>query len=420
MEATRMAPPLDVRHVLVPLDGSSFAAAALPTARAIADRFGAELSTISVAVDERHAVQLREHARHERGAEAPAAAGATLVVISPDPGAAITEQAAARDGTLLVMSTRGRGRLSGTLFGSVAGDVLAAGDGTPFIAVGPLADRPGWLVGRPRRRPRTWPAPLSRGHIVALIDGTAEGDAAVPVAARWAAALDRELVVLTVTEDATAASEQRPDRPGFAGPVADVHAIAERARGIAPRARAEVILDPIGVSAGVRSYLAVHDVALVVLAATRRTGAARLRRGATAADIVRTSRVPTLIVPSSTAATAAVNGARSRRPNSVWKDQANAGANARADRCDIEDGGVATSGKDLVGGVGGVTARPLNVRLLRQDVIAELVREVELAGEDDSVEVHHQVDVHGPARIPARVDRGELDEARTVGMLAAT
>ena len=292
MAVTRIERPLDVRHVVVPLDGSSFAAAALPTARAIADRFGAELSTISVAADERKADHLREHARQELGSEGAAADGATLTVVSSDPRAAIAEHAAARDGSLLVMSTRGRGRLSGALFGSVAGDVLASGDGTPFIAVGPQADRPGWLVGRPRRRPRRWPAPLSTGHIVALVDGTAAGEAAVPVAARWAAALERELVVLTVTGEAP------QDRPGFAGPVADVHAVAERARGIAPRVRGEVVLDPIGVSAGVRSYLAVHDVALVVLGATRRTGVARLRRGATAADIVRTSTVPTLIVPS--------------------------------------------------------------------------------------------------------------------------
>ena len=40
---------LQVRHVLVPLDGSEFALRALPTARVLAERLGAELQTISVA-----------------------------------------------------------------------------------------------------------------------------------------------------------------------------------------------------------------------------------------------------------------------------------------------------------------------------------------------------------------------------------
>ena len=37
------------RHVLVPLDGSEFAAAAVPTARALAERFAADLQAVSVA-----------------------------------------------------------------------------------------------------------------------------------------------------------------------------------------------------------------------------------------------------------------------------------------------------------------------------------------------------------------------------------
>jgi nucleotide-binding universal stress UspA family protein len=41
--------PLTIRRVLLPLDGSAFAAAALHTARALSARFDAELATISVA-----------------------------------------------------------------------------------------------------------------------------------------------------------------------------------------------------------------------------------------------------------------------------------------------------------------------------------------------------------------------------------
>jgi len=40
---------VDVDYVLVPLDGSEFALRAIPTARVLAERFGAELQTVSVA-----------------------------------------------------------------------------------------------------------------------------------------------------------------------------------------------------------------------------------------------------------------------------------------------------------------------------------------------------------------------------------
>jgi hypothetical protein len=106
------------------------------------------------------------------------------------------------------------------------------------------------------------------------------------VAARWAATLDRELVVLTMAagDDVGSAASQ-------------VEAIAARARELAPGARGEVIEDPMGVASGVQQHLAHHDVALVVLAAPRRTGVARLRRGATAAEIVRRSTAPAVVVP---------------------------------------------------------------------------------------------------------------------------
>ena len=58
-----------------------------------------------------------------------------------------------------------------------------------------------------------------------------------------------------------------------------------------------MVKDPLGVAAGIRSYLRQRPVAFIVVAATRRTGLERLRLGATAADIVRASTAPALIVP---------------------------------------------------------------------------------------------------------------------------
>jgi len=292
MKANQVATKLDIDQVVVPLDGSDFAAAAIPTARAVAAHFGAALSTISVAGDDTQAEELRVHSAGELCGDADAS-----VVVSDDPAAVISQVLGDRPATFLVMSTRGNGRISGAVLGSVAGDILAS-TSSPFLAIGPQADRPGWLVGRPRRRPSRFPDPLSVGAVVALVDGTEASEVALPAAAAWASALDRELVVLTVAEDAPAGLDGTPrNRFGPADSRAYVAAVADRVRAQVPSARGEVVLDPLTVASGIRSYLRQHPAALIVLAASRRTGLERLRLGATAADIVRTSTVPALIVP---------------------------------------------------------------------------------------------------------------------------
>jgi nucleotide-binding universal stress UspA family protein len=297
MRPTPAAEALAVRHVVVPLDGSALAAAALPTSRALADRFGADLSMISVARDTREARELLAHVHEQLEDVAEASPADAVVVVSSDPAKAIRKRVEEREGTLLVLSTRGRGRLSGAAFGSVAGDVLASTD-VPFVAVGPNADRPGWLVGRPRRRPSRWRRPATSGSVVALVDGTPESETALPVAAQWATALDTELVVLTVAEDVPARLDgTTPNRFGPARPAAYVEDVAERWQLGAASVRGEVVADPLDVASGVKGYLADNDVALVVLAATRRTGLDRVRQGATAADVVRASDVPAVIVP---------------------------------------------------------------------------------------------------------------------------
>ena len=293
MERNNSSKPLEVRHVIVPLDGSSFAAAAIPTARALATRFGADLSTISVALDDREAEHLRAHAEDVVGGDA---SDGVRVVLGDDPASAITS-VASRDGSVIVMSTRGRGRVSGALLGSVARSVLSSSS-APFIAVGPRGDRPSHFVGRPRRRPDSWPGPLSEGGIVALVDGTAASEAVLAPAAQWARGLDTELVVLSVAEDAPSGLDGvRSNRFGPEDAKAYVGGLAERWHTASPNVRGEVVFDPVSVASGVARYLASHPTALVALTASGHSGFARLRLGATAADIVRASTVPALVVP---------------------------------------------------------------------------------------------------------------------------
>jgi nucleotide-binding universal stress UspA family protein len=66
---------------------------------------------------------------------------------------------------------------------------------------------------------------------------------------------------------------------------------------VAAKVEPVVAFTPISVPSALRSHLATHPTALVALTTHARTGRERLRLGATAADIIRTSTAPALVVP---------------------------------------------------------------------------------------------------------------------------
>lgn len=256
---------VDIRHVIVPTDGTEHAAAALPTARALAARLDAALVEVSFDTD--------------------------------DAAQDIVERAATLEPSVVVMGSRARGRLAGALRRSVARDVLRSA-GAPMIVVGPHADRPPTLVGRRRRRPLLWPTPLSTPRLVAAVDGSPESERVVPVAARWATALGMRLAIVTVAEDvARGPSGDRRNRFGPEDPERYVSALAARWDEVLPGTTGEVLWDPIGAASGLRSHLAVEPAGLLAIATPVREGMERFRLGSTAADIVRVSSVPVLAVP---------------------------------------------------------------------------------------------------------------------------
>lgn len=289
-----MITAVSFERVLVPLDGSAFAAAALPTARELVARFGAELETISVAGDERAAGELRKQAR---GAVAVVERAAVTVTLADDAAAAIVSHAATFDSCVVCMSTRGRGRVSGAVIGSVAREVLRRSN-RPVIAVGPQADRPPALVGRPRRRPPSWVEPLTHRRLVACVDGSSASEGVLPEAARWAKALDMPLSILTVAEDtAESASGEPVNGFGPDNPHAYVNDLANRWAKLIPGTVGNVVFDPLSVSSGLRAHLTSRPAGLVAVTTHARTGLERVRLGSTAADIVRTSPAPSLVVP---------------------------------------------------------------------------------------------------------------------------
>jgi nucleotide-binding universal stress UspA family protein len=267
----------------------------MPTARALADRVGADLLTVSVASDDAAAEQLWAHAVEALGGRD--AEERAHVAVGGDPAEAIAARAAELSASVVCMSTRGRGRISGTVIGSVARAVLRTSD-APVVAVGPAADRPPALVGRPRRRPPGWPEPLSIRRLVACVDGSPESESALPVAVQWAAALDMTLSVLTVAEDALPTlSGERTNQFGPLDPTGYVNDLVDRLRERSPGTDGEVVRSPLSVARGLQEHLAARPAGLVALTTHARSGFDRIRLGATSADIVRTSPLPVLAVP---------------------------------------------------------------------------------------------------------------------------
>jgi nucleotide-binding universal stress UspA family protein len=277
------------KHVLVPLDGSNFGLAAIPTARALAERFNAELRTISVASNEDRAGRLLTVGAAALGADI--GEGRAEVITGGDPAEVIARRAEELGSCLVCLSTHGRGRLTGAVFGSVARSVMQRSD-SAIVALGPSADRPGWSP-----RPGWWPAPLSVNRIVACVDGSEASEDVLPAASDWARRLGMSLTILTVVEDAPEPTRRHANRYGPTGDAESyVEDLVRRWQELARDVNGLIIRDPIGPASGIRTYLAQQPAGLVAVRTHARSGLQRLLRGATAASIVHASVAPCLVV----------------------------------------------------------------------------------------------------------------------------
>ncbi|HSB68537.1 MAG TPA: universal stress protein [Candidatus Methylomirabilis sp.] len=189
-----------IRHILVPLDGSKLAESVLPTAAAMADGFGAQVTLLHI-IEERapetvhgqpHLTDADEaQAYLEEVAGRPVFRDRTVelhVHRSKEGDVADSLMAHARElgADLVVLSTHGQGGLRRSLFGSIALRGLQRGT-TPILLVNPTAEG-----GAPAFVPR---------KILVPLDGTAAHEPALPIASRlaqaWHAALHLILVVPT-------------------------------------------------------------------------------------------------------------------------------------------------------------------------------------------------------------------------------
>lgn len=284
-------------HVLVPLDNSALAAHALPTAHALAERFGADVHTISVARDDDEADRMREQATIALGGVD--AGDRVEVVVGGEPVDGIERRYRDLGSAVVCMSTHGRGRAVGALVGSVARSLLQQSR-DPIVAVGPFAERPPEFVSR--QAPEPLPVPLSVRRLVACVDGSKPSEAVLPVATAWAGALDMSLTILTVADPAFPPLDPDDVWKRRYGPEGNADGYMEdlvaRWEHDARDIEGKVVYDPVSPTSGVKAYLDRHAAGLLAVTTHAHRGWRRLF-GAGAAGIVRASEAPTLVVPQS-------------------------------------------------------------------------------------------------------------------------
>jgi nucleotide-binding universal stress UspA family protein len=261
-----------VQTVLVPLDGSDRAEAALRPAVELAERMDADLvlmttrwNATAVKTVERY---LDVHiALLERDAR-------PLVVLDRDAPDAIVF-AAREPGTLVCMTTHGRGGVMSVMLGSVAEAVVREAHG-PVVLMGPSM-RPDWVL----------PASPT---ILAGFDGSAPGYAGVRAAGDVAAALGARVRVIEIARLPNILHTTRL-AAGHVDALED--AVAELgATGV--EAQYEV-LDGVDEADGLIAEAARTDAALLALGTHGRRGVARVALGSVAARVVRHATVPVLV-----------------------------------------------------------------------------------------------------------------------------
>jgi nucleotide-binding universal stress UspA family protein len=271
--------PVDIGHIVVPLDGSPFAERALPVAQWVAAALGADVHLLEVvasgddegaegAIRYLDSVCRRHHA-------------ATWDVVQrSDVAEALADAVTGSPGRLACLATHGRGR-SATI-GSVAVSLLDRSS-APVLLVGPEA-----------RSVTATDAP-----VVVAVDRTAHDRAVVPVALGWAARLARQLDIVTVAGRAQPRRSEtgEQEHSSSAGePQGYLESLAVRTQGSGVPAVARVVRDAVSVRAGLASLLD-RTAALVVLGSRQQEGLGRMAPPSCSAGIVHDAAVPALVVP---------------------------------------------------------------------------------------------------------------------------
>jgi nucleotide-binding universal stress UspA family protein len=287
------------RKMLVPLDGTDKAAAALPTVRTLAHALDAEVALLRVvplpaAHLDAHFTELGEaRAQLDTAARELAASGLEVAthVRSGDIVQSILHEVEARQADVVVMSTRGRHGLARAVLGSISSALLARSP-VPVVLLRAAGHQPQALTRL------LVPVDDSEGAALALAAaaGLAKASGARVVLLRvappiplWAYEAQRGVVYLGPRINPAWDNEVR------AAAQRHVDALAEWLRELGVAAEGRAVLGNVA-EAIVRTGDEL-EADLVVMGTHARTGPARAVLGSIADTVVRTAERPVLLLP---------------------------------------------------------------------------------------------------------------------------
>jgi nucleotide-binding universal stress UspA family protein len=295
---------MEIKTMLVPLDGSQTAEAALPYATAIAGATGAALHLFAVVARKGDGNAMRQYLRRtghkamtvylDSTAGPLRAQGFTVstTVAAGNPADEIAAAAEDTPDTIIVMATHGRGELDRWLIGSVADKVMRIAT-RPTLLVRPAA------AGPSRRE-------VTVRRIMVPLDGSDVAETALVAAATLAAATGARLALVRVVPWISATAALYGHVPDVDRMNADLVTAAEdylagvkRRLPVGPRAEIIVLRGAPGPM--LESFALHEDVDLVVMTTHGAGGLRRLVLGSTADRLVRAG-APALLIRAATLA----------------------------------------------------------------------------------------------------------------------
>ena len=264
--------------IVVPLDGSDFAASALPIAVEIARVAHAHVQLVGIARDDTELVWTYDHV-HDWARRVPATAERDVeVVVDPDPAGVLLERAD-RPGNVLCFASHDRMPIAAKVMHSV---------GTELIA---RAKHPCLVVGAGAAA-----NPDTHAVVVAL-DGVHDPHPLLTIAVAWTSVLHAPLTLATVYEPVPPDLRRPSHFTRGHGPPSDPDQYLDAIARDIPQEQTPVstvaIADPVSAAAGLEQHFRSHAASLLVVGG--RHGGAHLGSG-TVRELLRGATVPLLLV----------------------------------------------------------------------------------------------------------------------------
>lgn len=292
-----------VHRILVPLDGSPLSEQAVPYAQALATAAKADLIFMRAVLTAGQAggaasfnQSLREEGRQYLDAHQVAARRAGLHaeghVWEDEAGYSIRQMVEIHRPDLVVMSTHGRSGLGRVVWGSVA-DYVLHHTTVPILMI-PRGVEGGWTN-------------MSRPRFVVPLDGSSLAEEALPIAEELARAFTGEIVLVEAAEPSAWLQGTDPwaaysadfslyelglEQTEAAGRYLDSVANTLNQKGIT----ASVTVQNDRAASAIRQAVRDHQARAIVMATHGRGGTTRLLMGSVTDAVVRSARVPVLVV----------------------------------------------------------------------------------------------------------------------------